>query len=80
MATGAPFTLVDLARRTDPTGDAADVAELLSQANEIICCNLTRFVAGKKIEGVSCRLSCDMPAAARGRKPAGVEVDSGARP
>lgn len=35
MATGAPFTLVDLARRTDPTGDAADIAELLSQANEI---------------------------------------------
>ena len=35
MATGAPLTLIDLARRTDPTGDAADVAELLSQANEI---------------------------------------------
>lgn len=35
MATGAPLTLVDLARRTDPSGDAADVAELLSQANEI---------------------------------------------
>ena len=42
----------------------------LSQANEIICCNLTRFVAGKKIEGVSCRLSCDMPAAARGPRSA----------
>ena len=35
MATGAPFTLVDLARRTDPDGDTADVAEILSQANEI---------------------------------------------
>src|SRR5215831_5272921 len=35
MATGAPFTLVDLARRTDPDGGAADVAELLSQANDI---------------------------------------------
>ena len=35
MATGAPFTLMDLARRTDPSGDAADVAELLSQADEI---------------------------------------------
>lgn len=33
--TGAPLSLVDLARRTDPDGDAADVAELLSQANEI---------------------------------------------
>jgi hypothetical protein len=35
MATGAPFTLLDLARRTDPNGDAADIAELLSQANDI---------------------------------------------
>ena len=35
MATGAPFTLLDLARRSDPSGDAADIAELLSQANEI---------------------------------------------
>ena len=35
MATGAPLSLMDLARRTDPDGDAADVAELLSQANEI---------------------------------------------
>ena len=35
MATGAPFTLVDLARRTDPTGEASEIAELLSQANEI---------------------------------------------
>src|SRR5277367_2412590 len=35
MATGAALTLVDLARRTDPDGDAAEVAELLSMANEI---------------------------------------------
>lgn len=35
MATGAQLTLEDLARRTDPDGDAADIAELLSQANEI---------------------------------------------
>ncbi len=35
MATGAALSLIDLARRTDPDGDAADVAELLSQANEI---------------------------------------------
>jgi len=33
MATGAPLTLLDLARRTDPDGDAADIVELLSQAN-----------------------------------------------
>ena len=35
MATGQYLTLVDLARRTDPDGEAADIAELLSQANEI---------------------------------------------
>jgi hypothetical protein len=35
MATGAPLTLVDLARRTDPDGDASDIAEILSQANDI---------------------------------------------
>lgn len=35
MATGAPLTLMDLARRTDPNGDSADIAELLSQANDI---------------------------------------------
>lgn len=35
MATGAPLTIVDLARRTDPNGETADVAELLSQSNEI---------------------------------------------
>lgn len=35
MATGAPLTLIDMARRTDPDGDASDIAELLSMANEI---------------------------------------------
>jgi hypothetical protein len=35
MATGAQLTLVDLARRTDPNGDTADVAELLSMSDEI---------------------------------------------
>lgn len=35
MATGQYLSLVDLARRTDPDGEAADIAELLSQANEI---------------------------------------------
>lgn len=46
----------------------AHVADLTS-TGDIICCNVTRFDAGKKIEGVSCRLSCYMPPPARGRKP-----------
>lgn len=44
------------------------VADLTS-TGDIICCNVTRFDAGKKIEGISCRLSCYMPPPARGRKP-----------
>ncbi len=41
----------------------------LSSAGDIICCNLTQFKGGLKIEGISCRLSCYTPPAARGRKP-----------
>jgi len=41
----------------------------LSSAGDIICCNLTQFKDGQKIEGISCRLSCYTPPAARGRKP-----------
>ena len=49
------------------------VAEL-SASGDVICCKVTRFIDGKKIEGTSCRLSCDLPAPARGRKP-GVKKD-----
>jgi hypothetical protein len=35
MATGAPLSLMDVSRRTDPDGEPSDIAELLSQANEI---------------------------------------------
>jgi DNA-binding Lrp family transcriptional regulator len=43
------------------------VAELSAQG-DIICCKVTRYLEGKKIEGLSCRLSCDLPMPARGRK------------
>ena len=49
------------------------VAEL-SASGDVICCQVTRFIDGKKIEGTSCRLSCDLPAPARGHKP-GVKKD-----
>lgn len=49
----------------------------LSSAGDVICCNVTRYIEGQKIEGVSCRLSCDLPAPARGRKP-GVKKDPAA--
>lgn len=41
----------------------------LAASGELICCKVTRFIDGKKIEGTSYRLSCDLPAPARGRKP-----------
>jgi predicted transcriptional regulator len=41
----------------------------LSSAGEVICCKRTRYIDGKPIEGVSCRLSCHVPPPARGRKP-----------
>ena len=41
----------------------------LTLSGDVICCNVTRFTDGKKIEGVSCRLSCYTPPPARGRKP-----------
>ena len=48
----------------------------LTSTGDIICCNVTKFDSGKKIEGVSCRLSCYMPPPARGRKP-GVKPSAG---
>jgi predicted transcriptional regulator len=41
----------------------------LSSAGEVICCQVTRYVDGKKIEGVSCRLSAYVPPRASGPKP-----------
>lgn len=41
----------------------------LSATGDVICCKVTRYVEGRKIEGTSCRLSCELPAPARGRKP-----------
>ncbi len=55
---------------------STQVAELAA-AGDVICCKVTRFVDGQKIEGNSYRLSCDLPAPARGRKP-GVRKDPSA--
>ncbi|HWQ37750.1 MAG TPA: winged helix-turn-helix domain-containing protein [Burkholderiales bacterium] len=41
----------------------------LSASGEVICCQLTRYVGGKKIEGISCRLSAYVPPRATGPKP-----------
>jgi hypothetical protein len=41
----------------------------LSSAGEVICCEVTRYQGGKKIQGISCRLSGFAPAFSRGPKP-----------
>lgn len=52
-----------------PTARIRSQVEALSSSGDIICCALTRFEGTKKIEGISCRLSCYTPPPARGRKP-----------
>jgi len=46
-----------------------DEVAQLSSAGEVVCCSVTRFVNGKRIEGVSCRLSHSPPPRAPGPKP-----------
>ena len=41
----------------------------LSSTGEVICCQVTRYSGGKKIEGISCRLSAYVPPRATGPKP-----------
>jgi hypothetical protein len=57
----------------------ADVSELLA-AGEVICCKVTRYVDGKMIQGVSCRLAGKMPPPARGPKPGAKKDASSGRP
>jgi len=44
------------------------LTELAAQG-EIMSCNSIRYVKGKKVEGMSCRLVGYIPAATPGRKP-----------
>lgn len=46
-----------------------DLVAALSSSGDVICCNTIQFRDGRQIEGLSCRLSCYSPPAARGRKP-----------
>ena len=57
-----------------PIAQLRNLVTELSASGDVICCKVTRYIDGKKIEGTSCRLSCDLPAPARGRKP-GVKKD-----
>lgn len=41
----------------------------LAANGEVMTCHSTRFIKGKKVEGISCRLVGYIPPAAPGRKP-----------
>ena len=41
----------------------------LAAAGDVICCQVTRYSDGKKVEDVSCRLSAYVPPRSPGRKP-----------
>ena len=41
----------------------------LAAAGDVICCKITRYSDGKKVEDVSCRLSAYVPPRSPGRKP-----------
>lgn len=55
-----------------PLGKVRSHVEDLSLSGELVCCHSITFRDGARIEGLSCRVSCYMPPAARGRKPAAV--------
>lgn len=59
-----------------PMSQLKTLVEQLSASGDVICCHVTRFIDGQKIEGTSCRLSCDLPAPTRGRKPGGAKKDT----
>jgi hypothetical protein len=52
-----------------PVAQVKSRVSQLSAAGEVICCEVTRFVEGRKVEGISCRLSGRLPTPARGPKP-----------
>ena len=66
---------VDMAEALNiPIVELREQIAQLAASGDVICRRVTRFIDGRKIEGISCRLSCDPPTPARGRKP-GVKKD-----
>lgn len=61
---------VDIAKALRmPVKEVKSHVSKLSSKGEVICCEVTRYEDGKKIEGISCRLSGYAPAFSRGPKP-----------
>lgn len=52
-----------------PLADLRVYLSEMSKRGDIIVCHSTRFIKGKKTEGMLCRVSGYIPAASPGRKP-----------
>ncbi|HZV61017.1 MAG TPA: FaeA/PapI family transcriptional regulator [Methylophilaceae bacterium] len=52
-----------------PLSDVRASLTALSKLGEISRCNVTRFIGGKPVEGMLCRISGTIPPKAPGRKP-----------
>lgn len=52
-----------------PLTQVRDQVADLSSSGDLVCCSTVQFRDGARIEGLSCRVSCYTPPAARGRKP-----------
>ena len=52
-----------------PLADVRVYLSEMTKRGDIIACHSTRFINGKKIEGMLCRVSGYVPAASPGRKP-----------
>ena len=53
-----------------PLPEVRATLSALSKLGEISRCNVTRFIGGKPIEGMLCRISGTVPPKTPGRKPA----------
>lgn len=60
-----------------PLKQVRDQVAELSSSGDLICCNTIQFKDGASIEGISCRVSCYSPPAARGRKPGSARKAAG---
>lgn len=70
LKTNGPHLDVEIAEALKiPLPRVRDQVADLSSSGDLICCATIQFKDGNRIEGLSCRVSCYSPPAARGRKP-----------
>lgn len=70
LKTNGPHMDVEIAEALRiPLPRVRDQVANLSSSGDLICCSTIQFKDGQRVEGLSCRVSCYTPPAARGRKP-----------